>query len=789
MNAAMFQQLFDTSPNACMVLDRELRYVAANRAYLRVTASTLEQLVGRKVIDVFSNDPGGPNDEPARLVRESLERVLRTGKADPLAVLTYGVTEHAPDGIVTTERSWSATHTPLLDEDGTVQFIVQHTVGVTDLTRERGEQKRAEAENTEVMPGVSRRAEHVQTRNLDLDLGRSTLRQIFDQAPVFTAYMSGRDHVFDVFNARFQQLVGHRAELGKTVAELLPEAADQGFLALLDGVFDTGVPFIGSDVQFTLQLVPGGPLVTRYADFVYQPIRGEDGVVRGIFVIGNDVTERQTATSERERLAAIVEQCEDFIGTADLHGRLTFVNEAGFELLGLSPEQLATTPAAEVFLPADLHLVQGSITQGLEAHGRWRGELHMRNFATGAAIPVDYNVFALRQPGSDTVTEYASFTRDLRARYALEEERLFLADAIPSQVWTADPHGGLTYVNRQVTDYFGRGEEQMLRDGWQGVVHEDDLTDVIERWTRSLASGDDYEVEFRLLRTSDGAWRWHMGRAHAMKDANGLPLKWYGTNVDIDDARQASIERDALIGKLERSNKELDRFAYVASHDLKTPLRGIGNLAQWIEDDLGDRLTPESREHLELLRGRVARMDALIDGVLRYSRTASPEAHVQEVDVHDLVDVVVDLLSPPDGVRVTTADDLPVLRTPYVALQQVLLNLIGNAVKHAGRPDVHVHVSAVTEGAFYRFTVSDSGRGVPLEHRERVWALFQTLGEPGLGDGIGLSVVKRVVESQGGSVRVEQGKDGGAAVSFSWPRSPDEPADTPTGARQAVKIP
>lgn len=785
MNAELFQRLFDSSPNAYMVLDRELRYVAANAAYLRTVASTLEQLVGRKVTDAFPHDPDDPNNEPARLVRESFERVLRTGQVDQLVTLRYRVPEHTRDGIVVSDRVWSATHTPILAADGSVELILQHTVDVTELTRQR---ILAEADTTQAAAGLLRRAENVGARNRALDLESTMLRQIFDQAPVFAAFLRGPTHVCDLLNSNYVKLVGHRELLGKAVEEAMPEVREQGFIDLLDDVYRTGKPFVGTEVLVKLQQTPGAPLSDRYVDFVYQPIVDASGDVWGIFVVGSDVTARKLAMVERERLATIVEQCDDFIGTADLAGNLTFMNEAGPSLLGLSPGQVTTTPATEMFLPSELPRVMTTITDALGSSGRWRGELHMRNFVTGEAIPVDYNAFTLRTAGNDAVTGYASVTRDLRARHALEQERAFLADAIPSQVWTAGTDGGLTYVNRQVTEYFGRSEQQMLRDGWQGVVHQDDLPTVIERWTRSLSTGDDYEVEFRLLRGADATWRWHMGRAHAMKDANGRPTKWYGTNLDIDDKRRVDLERDTLIGKLERSNKELDRFAYVASHDLKTPLRGIGNLAQWIEDDLGDRLTPESRKHLELLRDRVGRMDALINGVLRYSRTTSPEEHVQQVDVRDLMDVVIDLLSPAPEVRITLGEHLPVLNTPYVALQQVLLNLVGNAIKHAGRPDVEVHVSVDdASDALYRFTVADDGRGVPVEHRERVWALFQTLGEPGQGEGIGLSVVKRAVELQGGAVRVGISELGGAAFEFTWPKNTVYER-APTGRQPVVKL-
>ncbi|HZH17333.1 MAG TPA: PAS domain-containing protein [Archangium sp.] len=130
-----FQALFSLSPNPYMVLDRSLRYVAANEAYLHVTASRLENLLGRHVFDAFPNEPNDPGNLPARMLRESFERVLREGKPDTLALIPYQVPRHTPEGVVTEERYWSATHTPLFDEHGEVAFILQHKVDVTELQR------------------------------------------------------------------------------------------------------------------------------------------------------------------------------------------------------------------------------------------------------------------------------------------------------------------------------------------------------------------------------------------------------------------------------------------------------------------------------------------------------------------------------------------------------------------------------------------------------------------------------------------------------------------------------
>ncbi|WP_438016326.1 PAS domain S-box protein [Sorangium sp. So ce315] len=239
---------------------------------------------------------------------------------------------------------------------------------------------------------------------------------------------------------------------------------------------------------------------------------------------------------------------------------------------------------------------------------------------------------------------------------------------------------------------------------------------------------------------------------------------------DITERKRAEAERERLIAALERSNKELDQFAYVASHDLKAPLRGIANLAQWIEEDLAGRIEGEPREHMGLLRGRVRRMEALIDGILDYSRAGRVWHEVEAVDVGQVLSDVVELIAPAPEARVEVSPDLPVLRTERVPLQQVFMNLISNALKHARRADARVRVGHRDAGQLHEFFVEDNGPGIAPELHDRVWGLFQTLEarDKVEGTGIGLSVVKKIVESRGGRIWIDSAPGQGATFRFTW---------------------
>ena len=234
-------------------------------------------------------------------------------------------------------------------------------------------------------------------------------------------------------------------------------------------------------------------------------------------------------------------------------------------------------------------------------------------------------------------------------------------------------------------------------------------------------------------------------------------------------ARAEEFARTATA--LQRSNRELDAFAYAASHDLRAPLRGIANLAQWIEEDLQDTLSEDSREMLALMRSRMHRMEALIDGILNYSRAGRSHEPPRDVNVRALVADVVDLLSP-ESARVVVAPDLPIVNAERLPLQQVFQNLIGNAIKHGG-VGVTIDISARDAGEFWEFRVGDDGPGIAPEFHDRIWGIFQTLQprDQVEGAGIGLSLVKKLVEAQGGRVTVESSPGTGATFKFWWPKA------------------
>lgn len=243
--------------------------------------------------------------------------------------------------------------------------------------------------------------------------------------------------------------------------------------------------------------------------------------------------------------------------------------------------------------------------------------------------------------------------------------------------------------------------------------------------------------------------------------------------VEVTDQVGAKKDRETLIQTLAQTNAELDEFASVASHDLKAPLRGIVNLASWLSASLAPKANAEERSQLDLIQSRAKRLAALVDGILIYARAGRLRGQKDLVDTKALVQEIRELLGATREPQIEVSARLPTLKVERVLMQQVLMNLIGNAIKYTRRPDARIWVDCETVSDAWLFSVKDNGPGIAPEHQQKIWEPFQRL--QGLdvveGTGIGLSVVKKIVESRGGSVSIESASGQGANFIVRWPRS------------------
>ncbi len=330
-----FEQILAAAPSPYVVLDHELRIVWANVAYEQVTGRPLSGIRNMRMDEAFPTEDGSVS---RRMLDQSLNLVLATGKVDHLPLIPYPIA--SSDGTIE-ERYWSASHTPIRDAAGKVQFILQNT---EDVTRQyRGREGAGDPQDLQRRT-VLRRAEAVAAENLALQDSANFLRTVLEQAPSFIALLQGPAHVFTLANAAFRQLVAQRDVVGVPAREALPEVNGQGFFELLDRAFATGEPVTVRGAAIALVSEAGAAPQRHYLDFIYQPLVGADGKATGIFVQGHDVTQQKRAEETLEkterRFRQMAQNLPVHVWTADAEGAVDWLNDKVYEYSGLTEGDL-----------------------------------------------------------------------------------------------------------------------------------------------------------------------------------------------------------------------------------------------------------------------------------------------------------------------------------------------------------------------------------------------------------------------------------------------------------------
>ncbi len=464
----------------------------------------------------------------------------------------------------------------------------------------------------------------------------------------------------------------------------------------------------------------------------------------------------------------------------DHNGAIELINPALGQLFGYSESELIGKPI-ETLIPLDLHTahvkqrsayqndagVAKKMATNRQVFGRHR---------SGDNIAVEVNIAPVNVKGRRSVMAMVVDVRERERalRQIVEQNERFVLASDAARLGFWDYEIVTATLKWDAGMYRLYGQTQRVGDQpyelWAKSLHPDDLARSEQALSDAISGTREFDTEFRIIHPA-GAVRSIKAVASVQRDAEGHALKVFGVNFDISEARQAEQQQAALIEQLTRANEELNNFSYVASHDLKSPLRGIDQLASWIAEDLGDRLDGDTTEHLRLMRSRIKRMEMLLDDLLAYSRVGRGNDELVSINTCELVEAVFELQAPNKPMQLLVADDMPVIRGQKVPLELVFRNLIGNAIKHHDKPLGTIRISASKTANAFEFRVQDDGPGIAPEHQQRVFGMFQTLKprDEIEGSGIGLALVKKAVESVGGSVTLESDGQHGSSFRFTWP--------------------
>ena len=470
----------------------------------------------------------------------------------------------------------------------------------------------------------------------------------------------------------------------------------------------------------------------------------------------------------------IVEGIAGAIIVADASRLITLVNRNAEALFGYSRAELIGQ-RLELLVPPRFrdnhpdHVARFFAAPRARSMGAGRDLFGLRK--DGSEVPIEIGLNPIdTEAGLFTVASII----DISERKRAEERFRLVVEAAPNAMLMADEHRKITLVNRNAETLFGYSRTELIGESLEMLVPER----FRERHPGHVA-GFFSDPKARSM----GEGRELFGRR---KDGTEVPIE-IGLNpidtpaglytlasiIDITARKHADDELRRSNAQLEKMNEELESFVYTASHDLRSPLAGVRTVAQWIlEDDKS--LAPQTRERLTLIQGRIERMKRLLNDIRDYARIGRYAEH--SGTLMSAAALVVDIAATshvPPNFAIRCDSSLETVQIYRVPLEQILHNLINNAIKHHDRETGTVTVSVDSNGHRLRFSVLDDGPGIPVEYREIIFEMFKTLKprDEKEGSGMGLALVRKIVERMGGACGVESVRHRGAKFWFEWPKS------------------
>ncbi|WP_231424638.1 PAS domain-containing protein [Pedobacter sp. Leaf250] len=497
-------------------------------------------------------------------------------------------------------------------------------------------------------------------------------------------------------------------------------------------------------------------------------------------VIGRGATARDlrpeiSAKAEVEKMASIVGSSEDFCNYCDTNGNTVYINPSGRELIGISEENVPKSNLFDYHSDSSNEKIKNEILPLLFSKGRWSGELELIHQETKEIIPIHKQLYMIREEITNIPVAIAGIARDLRpelnvrkiladknaALQSVVNELEFLANTVPSVVWTSGPDGNLDYINQRWFDQTGKSNEETLGARWMESVHPDDVSLAEKAWKISLETGAPYEIEFRCLDKFNN-YRWYLVRAMPLKDAEGKIVKWYGTNNDVHHQKELEKQKDNFLG--------------IASHELKTPVTSLKAYAQVMESMFKRSGDFKNADLLGKMNKQVDRLTNLISDLLDVTKINSGRLQFNnaEFDFNEMVEEVIEDVQRTSFKHIIKKE-LNFNKTIYGdrdRICQVVTNLLTNAVKYS--PEAN-EVVIYTEDAhdIVKVCVQDYGIGISPDLQDHVFEQFYRVSGnrehtfPGLG--LGLYISSEIVKRLGGKIWVNSVQGKGSTFGFTIP--------------------
>jgi len=529
---------------------------------------------------------------------------------------------------------------------------------------------------------------------------------------------------------------------------------------------------------------------------MYEQLLNENIALRGqVADLQAKQTERVHTSEEFRREQQKAQQYLDVAGVMfvaiNADQQVILINKKGCDILGYTEAEVLGKNWFETFLPISLREPVKKVFNKLMADEIAPVEYFENPVLTkdGTERLIAWHNALLRDNDGHIIGTLSSgedITERKQAEDALrtsEASYRLLAEHATDMISKHAPDGTYVYASPACRSLLGYEPEELVGRNAYDFFHPDDIAAIRHSHATVLEKPVTTTISWRVRR-KNGQYRWveTTNRAIRNPDAQEV-LEIIAMTRDISERKQAEAKIRTLNAELEQRvhqrtaeleavNKELQHFAYVVSHDLKAPLRGISHLAYWLMEDYATLFDDVGKQQVQLLLSRVQRLDDLIEGILQYSRIGRLEKESQQVDTRALLTEVIDNLAPPSSLQMTIDQNLPSLLINKTRITQVFQNLIGNALKFMDKPDGKIRIGCQDAGRYWQFSVVDNGPGIDPKYHKKIFQIFQVLQprDELESTGIGLSLVKKIIDLYGGSIWVESAVGKGSTFFFTLPK-------------------
>lgn len=774
---------FEQVPDLYLILSTDLYILTASDTYLAATLTIRQEIVGKHIFEVFPDNPDTPEANAVKNLHASLMQVLTKKKAHQMKLQRYDVPRSKALGGGFEKKYWKPVNTPVLDESGEVQYIIHK---VSDVTKHISDQQH-----------IQNLTDREQAALAEASWQQNRLFDFFMQAPVAIGVFEGEDLMIELVNPLMCEIMGrrHTELLGKPLFEALPELEGQGFEDILNDVYKTGTSFEIKEAAATLK--QGDKLIEGYYHTVYQPLINADGTVSGIINIVIDISEqvasRKKVEDSERQLRLITNAMPVLIGYLDKDEKYRFANQAYENWFNQNPEELIGHPVREIvgnkaYLGVKKYIERAKKGERVDFEAKMPYRDDFKRHIKTSYIPDIQNGNVL-----GFFTLVTDITEQVEARNQLEEQGKYfrmMADNVPVMIWVTQTDSSCTYLNKRWYEFTGQTKATGLGYGWLRAVHPDDVERSEQLFLQANEKQKPFEFIYRL-KSKDGNYRWAIDSGLPKFSAEGKFEGFVGCVIDIherqlseeamkemslklatinDELRTANEQIMASNEELAASNQQLsyinadmDNFIYTASHDLRAPISNIEGLINALEKNLSS----ESKQAhliiklLEMITQSIERFKKTLNDLTQISRVQREEhTDVSEVNISILThDVLLDLASiieEADATFEINIQEDTLIRFSAKNARSIVYNLISNAIKYRSpqrKPLIKISCYQIEE--FLVLTVEDNGLGMDLSEENKIFAMFKRLHDHVEGTGVGLYIVKKIIENAGGKIEVQ----------------------------------